>query len=173
MELHLVTVALKNPLSYANWIHELLELFKISLFNLCIYIHRQVLMAISEKQSSLQKICRWYLVPSLVVWAHLLTGVYGYHHQETEIWSPWLYLPNSFLSMVMYWNKVIWPYLQLRNDGVWLEEIKKFWFCIYLFTSFLNFDASMTEDTGGDKYISPSSDHSTFQCKQISNTVSS
>lgn len=170
MELHLVTAALKNPLSYANWIHELLELFKISLFNLCIYIHRQVLMAISEKQSSLQKICRWYLVPSLVVWAHLHAGVYGYHHQKTEIWFPKFFPVNGYVIGTKSFGLI---YLQLRNDGVRPKEIKKFWFCIYLFTSFLNFDASMAEDTGGDKYISPSSYHSTFQCKQISNTVSS
>lgn len=52
------------------------------------------------------------------------------------------------------------------------KRLKKFWFCIYLFTLFLNFDGSMAEDPGGDKYISPVSDHSTFQCKQISNTAS-
>lgn len=65
---HLGTVALKSSVSCAKEIHELLELFKISMYNLCIHLHRQSwsFMAISDKEFSLYKIFRWHMVCSFL-----------------------------------------------------------------------------------------------------------
>lgn len=82
----------------------------------------------------------WW-VPSLVVWAPLLTSTFGVTSEEKR--SGLAGCVSWILSCHWWcdWKKVTWPCLSSNKKWrTWARRETKFWFCIYLFTLLLNFD---------------------------------